>query len=86
MVERHDDHNGTSQKINGGYSDLSGRYPGFGDGLGCIHIPKIRLFASVLNPILATKNLFTKPGRFESAQCGFRTDREYGTAEHPEYR
>ena len=47
MVERHDDHNGAAQKINGCDPDFCGCYSGFGDGLGWIHIPKIRLFVTV---------------------------------------
>ena len=83
MVERHDDHNGAAQKINGSYPDFRGSYPGFSDGLGCIHIPNIRLIAIVLNPILATSNLFTKQGRFVSTQSGSRTDRKMRTCPNP---
>lgn len=67
MIERHNDHNAAAQKINRGYPDLSECWPGFSDGLGWIHIPNIQLFASVLNPILALRNLFTKLGRLVSA-------------------
>lgn len=72
MVKRHDDHNSAAQKING-------RYPGFSDGLGCIHTSKIRLFAPVLNPILAIRYLFTKQGRFVSALYGCRMGRKMQT-------
>lgn len=55
MIKRHYDHDSAAQKINGGYPDFSGCYPGFSDSLGWIHIPKIRLFEAELNPILAEK-------------------------------
>ena len=60
MVERHDDHNSAAQKIDRGYPDLSGCYPGFSDGLGWIHIPNIQLFAPDNKPDTCYKKFVYK--------------------------